>query len=92
MFVCRFKAFVRLKEINITPQKLHSVFDAVTVIRSKHMKIKPSHIGMYKWIRFIETVYIKPNLKNSTLWEVLYFVHRIADQQTGSSDTITFEL
>jgi len=65
--VCKFKAFVCVREINNTPQKLHSVFDAVTVIKSKHTKIKTSHIGMYKWIRFIETVYIKLNPKNNTL-------------------------
>lgn len=39
--VCKFKAFVCVREINNTPQKLHSVFDAVTVIKSKHTKIKP---------------------------------------------------
>jgi len=65
--VCKFKAFVCVKEINIIPRKLHSVFDAVTVIKSKQTKIRTSHIGMYKWIRFIVTVYILLNLKNSPL-------------------------
>jgi len=87
----KLKAFVCVKEINITPQKLHSVFDAVTLIKIKHTKIKTSLIGTYKWIRFIETAYILLNLKNSTLWEVLYSGSQNRCSANSSSDSI-FEL